>query len=67
MFSIISSTGCFHGNLRPELSVDLHPTSSYSKALIIHTMYSVHYFVFHMYFSLDTHPDIYSNYSATSL
>lgn len=55
MFSIISSTGCFHGNLRPELSVDLYPTSSYSKALINHTMYSVHYFIFHVYFSLHTY------------
>lgn len=55
MFSIISSTGCFHGNLRPELSVDLHPTRSYSKALISsHNVLCTS----HVYFSPHTYIDI---------
>lgn len=59
MFSIISSTGCFHGNLRPELSVDLYPTSSYSKALInLHNVFcalfhiSVVFFPLHIYIAI---------------
>lgn len=59
MFSIISSTGCFHGNLRPELSVDLHPTRSYSKALISsHNVLCTLFSTSHVYFSPHTYIDI---------
>lgn len=59
MFSIISSTGCFHGNLRPELSVDLHPTHSYSKALISsHNVLCTLFSTSHVYFSPHTYIDI---------
>lgn len=66
MFSIISSTGCFHGNLRPELSVDLYPSSSYSKAWInSHNVLCTLFYLSHIFFSTHTHTD--SNYSSKSL